>query len=54
MVEDAAVERPEPRRAPVVAAPVRVERAVFPRWVHRLALVLAAALLGLLSLVGSA
>jgi hypothetical protein len=54
VVEDAAVDLPEPRTRPVVAALARMERALFPRWVHRLVLALAAALLGLLSFTGLA
>jgi hypothetical protein len=54
VVEDAAVDLPEPRTRPIVAALTRVERALFPRWVHRLVLALAAALLGLLSFTGLA
>ena len=54
VVEDAAVDLPEPRTRPVVAALTRMERALFPRWVHRLVLALAAALLGLLSFTGLA
>ena len=53
-MEDAAVDLPEPRTRPVVAALTRMERALFPRWVHRLVLALAAALLGLLSFTGLA
>lgn len=52
VVESAAVERPAAR--PVLAALARVERAIFPRWLHRLVLILSAALLGLLSLIGLA
>jgi hypothetical protein len=54
VVEDAAVDLPEPRTRPVEAALTRMERALFPRWVHRLVLALAAALLGLLSFTGLA
>jgi hypothetical protein len=54
VVEDAAVDLPEPRTRPVVAALTRMEAALFPQWVHRLVLALAAALLGLLSFTGLA
>jgi hypothetical protein len=39
---------------PVVAALARIERALLPRWLHRLVLILAAVVLGLLSLIGLA
>jgi hypothetical protein len=54
VVESAAVEPPVGRARPLRTALGRVERALFPRWVHRLLLILAAALLGLLSLIGLA
>ncbi len=54
VVEAAAVAEPASRAGPVVAALAGVERVLLPRWVHRLVLVAAAALLGLLSLIGLA
>jgi hypothetical protein len=48
-----AEQRDRPTR-PLVARFTRLERAVLPRWVLRLALILAAVLLGLLSLIGLA
>ncbi|AEA22760.1 hypothetical protein Psed_0496 [Pseudonocardia dioxanivorans CB1190] len=56
--------RPVVENAPVVAAPqrmhrvlgvlTRIERAVLPRWLHRVVLILGSVLIGLLSLVGLA
>ena len=48
------VEEPERRDGPLVAALARIERALLPRWLHRLVLILAAVVLGLLSLIGLA
>ena len=52
LVEAAPVEEPGTRLAAVRATAVRVERAVLPRWVHRILLIVGALLLGLASLVG--
>jgi hypothetical protein len=41
------VEEPERRDRPLVAALARIERALLPRWLHRLVLILAAVVLGL-------
>jgi len=48
------VEEPERRDRPLVATLARIERALLPRWLHRLVLILAAVVLGLLSLIGLA
>jgi hypothetical protein len=52
VVETAPVAERPPRFGRATAALARVERALFPRWVHRLALAAGSAVLGLLSLVG--
>jgi len=50
----APVEEPDRPPRPVVARLTRLERTLLPRWVLRLALILAAVVLGLLSLIGLA
>jgi len=50
----APVEETDRPTRPLVARLTRLERAVLPRWVLRLALILAAVVLGLLSLIGLA
>lgn len=52
VVETAPTEVPHGRFRGVGVALARVEQALFPRWVHRLALIAASSMLGLLSLVG--
>ena len=50
----APVEEPDRPPRPLVARLTRLERTLLPRWVLRLALILAAVVLGLLSLIGLA
>ncbi|MCD2194647.1 hypothetical protein LQ327_14835 [Actinomycetospora endophytica] len=52
LVEAAPVEPPGHRTRTLRAAVLRAENVLFPRWVHRLALIAGSALLGLFSLVG--
>jgi hypothetical protein len=52
LIETAPVEPPGHRTRALRAALARAEATVFPRWLHRLALIAGSALLGLLSLVG--
>ena len=52
LVEAAPVEPPRSRTRPFVAALVRAETVLVPRWVHRLVLVAGSVVLGLFSLVG--
>src|SRR3954447_18869265 len=52
VVEAAPVEPPRSRTRPFVAALVRAETVLVPRWVHRIVLVAGSVVLGLFSLVG--
>jgi hypothetical protein len=54
VVQAAPVAVAELRAHPAVATLARAERVLFPRWVHRVVLIVAAALLGLLSFTGLA